>query len=128
MKGQQTNKIKLGIFVLSAVALLLLGLFYIGNNKNIFHSNINVSANFKNVGGLMTGNNVRFNGINVGTISKVYAIADTLIKVEFTIDEVSMKSYYWTFLKKARKTGYLSLTKNPKIHVFLALPQIYKTV
>jgi predicted KAP-like P-loop ATPase len=40
----------------------------------------------------------------------------------------SIGAYYWTFLKKARKTGYLSLTKNPKIHVFLALPQIYKTV
>jgi hypothetical protein len=41
---------------------------------------------------------------------------------------MGFSSYYWTFLKKARKTGYLSLTKNPKIHVFLALPQIYKTV
>ncbi|HWY12069.1 MAG TPA: MlaD family protein [Bacteroidia bacterium] len=46
-----------------------------------------MSANFRNVGGLLAGNNVRFNGINVGTVSKVYAIADTSIKVEFTIDK-----------------------------------------
>jgi len=35
----------------------------------------------------MPGNNVQFNGINVGTVSKVYAISDTTIKVEFTIDK-----------------------------------------
>ena len=87
MKEQSINKAKLGAFVLSGTLLLLLGLYYIGSKKNIFHSTINVSANFSNVGGLLSGNNVRFNGINVGTVSKIYAIADTSIKVEFTVDE-----------------------------------------
>jgi phospholipid/cholesterol/gamma-HCH transport system substrate-binding protein len=82
---------KLGAFVLAAVAALILGLYYIGSKKNVFHSSITVSANFKNVGGLMTGNNVRFNGINVGIITKVYAISDTLIKVEFNVDEEETK-------------------------------------
>lgn len=87
MKEQSINKAKLGAFVLIATTCLLLGLYFIGSKKNIFHSTINVSANFHNVGGLLPGNNVRFNGINVGTVSKVYAIADTSIKVEFTIDK-----------------------------------------
>ncbi|MGZ4035782.1 MAG: MlaD family protein [Bacteroidia bacterium] len=87
MKEQLINKAKLGAFVLIATTFLILGLYYIGSKKNIFHSTIKVSSDFNNVGGLMPGNNVRFNGINVGTVTKVYAVADTSIKVEYTIDE-----------------------------------------
>lgn len=91
MKEQTINRAKLGFFVLLATALLILGLYYIGSQKNIFHSTITVKARFKNVSGLMPGNNVWFNGINVGTVSKVYAVSDTAILVEFTIDESSKK-------------------------------------
>jgi len=91
MKEQAVNRTKLGAFVLIAITCLILGLYFIGSKKNIFSSKINVSATFDNIGGLMPGNNVRFNGINVGTVSKIYAVADTAIKVEFTIDEGSVQ-------------------------------------
>ncbi len=85
-KEQRINRIRLGAFVLAGTALLLLGLYYIGSQKNIFHFTIKVNADFNDVAGLMPGNNVQFNGINVGTVSKVFPIADTIIRVEFTID------------------------------------------
>jgi phospholipid/cholesterol/gamma-HCH transport system substrate-binding protein len=91
MKEQTLNKTRLGAFVLIASLLLVLGLYYIGSQKNIFHSSINVKADFSDIGGLMAGNNVRFNGINVGTVSKVYPISDQLIRVEFAIDENSVE-------------------------------------
>jgi phospholipid/cholesterol/gamma-HCH transport system substrate-binding protein len=87
MKKQAVNKIRLGAFVLMGTVLLVLGLYYIGRKENIFSSSIGAIAEFKDVQGLMKGNNVRFNGINVGTVSKVYPLADTIIRVEFTIDE-----------------------------------------
>lgn len=91
MKKQAINIAKLGAFVLIATACLIIGLYYIGSKKNIFHTTIDVSANFNNVGGLMPGNNVRYNGINVGTVTKLYSISDSTIKVEFTVDEKSTK-------------------------------------
>lgn len=91
MTTQSINKIKLGLFVLTAILFLILGLYYIGSKKNFFSSTINVSAKFNDIGGLMPGNNVRFNGINVGIVSKVYTISDSVIKVEFTIDESEIK-------------------------------------
>lgn len=91
MTTQSVNKLKLGIFVLTAVLFLILGLYYIGSKRNFFSSTINVSAKFDDIGGLMPGNNVRFNGINVGTVSEVYAISDSVIKVDFTIDESEIK-------------------------------------
>jgi phospholipid/cholesterol/gamma-HCH transport system substrate-binding protein len=89
MKEQSKNRAKLGAFVLVAIFCLLLGLYFIGSKKNIFHSTITVSANFSDVEGLLPGNNVRYNGINIGTVSKLYSIADTAVKVEFTVDVVS---------------------------------------
>jgi phospholipid/cholesterol/gamma-HCH transport system substrate-binding protein len=83
---EEFSKTKLGAFVLAGTLFLLMGLYFIGSKKNIFHSSIHVSSYFNNVGGLLAGNNVRFNGVNVGTVSKVYAVSDTAIKVEFTID------------------------------------------
>jgi phospholipid/cholesterol/gamma-HCH transport system substrate-binding protein len=91
MKEQSKNRAKLGAFVLVATACLLLGLYFIGSKKNIFHSTITVSANFADVEGLLPGNNVRYNGINIGTVSRLYSIADSAVKVEFTVDVASTK-------------------------------------
>ena len=91
MEEQSAKRLKLGIFVIVATTCLILGLYFIGSKRNIFHSKIHVSAVFNNISGLIPGNNVQFNGINVGTVSKAYAIADTAIKVEFTIDENATK-------------------------------------
>lgn len=87
MKEDTKNMVKLGLFILTGTLLLILGLYYIGSQKNIFHRTITVSTGFNNVNGLMPGNNVRFNGINVGTVSKLASISDTLVKVEFTVDQ-----------------------------------------
>lgn len=87
MKDQTSKRIRLGIFVVIATLCLILGLYFIGVKRNVFQSSISVSAVFKNINGLIPGNNVQFNGINVGTVSKVLAIADTAIRVEFSIDE-----------------------------------------
>ncbi len=86
MKTESINKTKLGAFVIVATTLLILGLYYIGSKKNIFHSTINVKAIFDDVGGLMPGNNVRYNGINVGMVTQISPISDSTIQVEFTID------------------------------------------
>jgi phospholipid/cholesterol/gamma-HCH transport system substrate-binding protein len=86
MQQQTGNKIKLGIFVLTGTILLILGLYFIGSKSDLFESTITLQSDFKNVQGLLSGNNVRFNGINVGTVSKVYAINDSLIRVEFTVN------------------------------------------
>lgn len=67
--------------------MLVLGLYYIGSQKNIFHKTITVSTGFNNVNGLVPGNNVRFNGFNVGTVSGLFSVSDTVVKVEFTVDQ-----------------------------------------
>ncbi len=88
---ENTQRFKLGLFVIAAFALLIAGLYYIGSKKSIFHSTINASSSFNNVNGLLTGNNVRFNGINIGTVSAITAESDSSVRVDFTIEKDAIR-------------------------------------
>ncbi|NMM47328.1 MlaD family protein [Marinigracilibium pacificum] len=73
------DKIKLGLFVFLAVTLLILGMYFVGARKNLFSSNIEIQACFKNVAGIQKGSAVQFVGINVGAVEKVKIIDDSTV-------------------------------------------------
>jgi phospholipid/cholesterol/gamma-HCH transport system substrate-binding protein len=85
MNRKAIDNVKLGLFVLIGLFFLVISLYLIGKNRNIFGSTTAVSASFSNVQGLMAGNNVRFSGINVGTVRKVEILNDSLINVVMSI-------------------------------------------
>ena len=58
----------------------------IGKNRNMFGFNYVIKARFENVQGLKTGNNVRFAGIDIGTVSNILMINDSVMEVEMSID------------------------------------------
>jgi phospholipid/cholesterol/gamma-HCH transport system substrate-binding protein len=87
MKKTTTNNIQLGSFVMVGFVFLLAALYLIGKNRNLFDKTFEVSATFYNVNGLMKGNNVRFSGIDVGTIKGVEIISDTSVKVTMIIEK-----------------------------------------
>jgi phospholipid/cholesterol/gamma-HCH transport system substrate-binding protein len=92
MATRTFNNIKLGLFVLAGLLVLILGLYMIGKDSNLFGRNFILKARFENVQGLTAGNNIRYSGIQVGTVKKVKIISDTLIEVTMLIDE-KMKSF-----------------------------------
>jgi phospholipid/cholesterol/gamma-HCH transport system substrate-binding protein len=101
---QKTNqKVKVGIFATIAFALLLLGIFLIGRNKNMFGSTFLLYGTFKNVGGLQAGNNVRFVGIDIGTVESIEILSDTTARVALRI-----KDKVQPFIKKGAVAGISS--------------------
>ncbi len=80
------NNTKLGIFVLAGIFFLILLLYMIGRNRNLFGDNYVLKARFENVQGLVPGNNVRFAGIQAGTVKKIRILSDTVIEVTMIID------------------------------------------
>jgi phospholipid/cholesterol/gamma-HCH transport system substrate-binding protein len=87
MQGKKAfNNIKLGIFVLAGLFFLIIILYMIGKNEHFFGSNFMIKARFQNVQGLKIGNNVRFGGINIGTVKEINIINDTLMEVEMVVD------------------------------------------
>lgn len=79
------HKIKLGIFVLTGTVLLIVALYIIGTKQNIFNKTISVYVKFNNVNGLISGNNIRFAGIAIGTVKNVIITNDTTVVVEMVI-------------------------------------------
>lgn len=82
-----SQKIKLGLFVLAGTTLLIISLYLIGTKKNLFNKTISVYARFNNVNGLITGNNVRFAGITIGTVKQITIESDTSVVVQMVIKE-----------------------------------------
>jgi phospholipid/cholesterol/gamma-HCH transport system substrate-binding protein len=78
---------RLGIFVVAGLSLLVAGIFFIGRQKHLFNPVFNLNTTFKNISGLEVGNNVRFSGINVGTVENIRIINDSTVKVYMIIDK-----------------------------------------
>lgn len=86
MAKRVINNVKLGIFVLAGLLFLVLLLYMIGKNRNMFGSNYQLKARFENAQGVVPGNNVRFAGIQAGTVKRVKILSDTVIEVTMVID------------------------------------------
>jgi phospholipid/cholesterol/gamma-HCH transport system substrate-binding protein len=82
---------KLGMFVILGLALFMITIYFIGSNKNLFGSTFHLKSQFKNVSGLKEGNNVRFSGINVGTVKDIEFISDSAVVVNLIIKEEVQK-------------------------------------
>ena len=63
-----SNYVRLGLFVAAGLGCLLAALYLVGRQHNMFSKSLTVQADFRNVSGLLTGNNVRLGGITVGTV------------------------------------------------------------
>ncbi len=81
----QKFKIRLGMFVAGGLALFVLAIFIIGRQKNLFNPVFKVTTTFYNVSGLQVGNNIRFTGINVGTVDNITIINDSTVRVDMLI-------------------------------------------
>jgi phospholipid/cholesterol/gamma-HCH transport system substrate-binding protein len=95
MKKHTSNKIRLGVFVSLGIALFIAGIYFIGERQQLFRSTFRLSGVFKDVGGLQAGNNVRFSGINVGTVENISVVSDSSVRVNILIDESTRR-----FIKK----------------------------
>src|ERR1700759_2735268 len=86
MKITPGQKIKIGLFTFFGLLALVLGIFFIGNQKNMFSSTFTIYGMFKNVNGLQVGNNVRFAGINVGVVQAINIETDSTVRVDLTLN------------------------------------------
>src|SRR6185437_561097 len=87
METTNIKNFKLGILVLAGLVLMISTLYVIGRNENIFGSHFVLRSRFRNANGLIPGDNVRFAGLQAGTVKTVRVIDDTTIEATLLIDE-----------------------------------------
>ncbi len=80
-------KVRLGLFVAAGFVLFGIAIFLIGRQKNLFNPVFSLSTTFYNVSGLQVGNNIRFSGINVGTVDNIKIINDTTVLVNMLVQK-----------------------------------------
>lgn len=95
MENATSKKISVGIFIIVGTILLITALYSVGKRQHLFSSNIQLKAIFTDVSGLQVGNNVRYSGVDVGTVGKIQMTAEGKITVEMSVDEKAAK-----FIKK----------------------------
>ena len=78
---------KLGLFSFLGLLLLVLTIYILGFNQNLFRSSFVLYARFSNVSGLKQGSTVRLSGINVGTVAQIEFVSDSLVLVKLFIDK-----------------------------------------
>jgi len=81
----QKFKIRLGLFIAGGLAIFVIAIFVIGKQKNLFDPVFKLTATFQNVSGLQVGSNIRFSGINVGTVDNISIINDSTVRVDMLI-------------------------------------------
>ena len=91
MKKSTNEKLKLGIFVIFGLLVFVVAIYLIGQRQHMFAKTFTISANFNNVNGLLLGNNVRYSGINVGTVKAINMVNDSTISVTMSIEESMVK-------------------------------------
>src|SRR3989442_11918303 len=100
MKKESGFTWKLGMFVIAGLVLFTFTLYFIGKHKNLFGSVFHLRSQFKTVSGLQVGNNVRFSGINIGTVNGIKLLTDTSVMVDLVIRKEVQQ-----FIKSDATTG-----------------------
>ncbi len=95
MEKTNSEKLRLGIFMLVGSILFIAIVYIIGSKQQLFGNTEKIQAVFYNANGLQIGNNVRYSGINVGTVREISMLNDTAILIEMAINRKSFQ-----FIKK----------------------------
>jgi phospholipid/cholesterol/gamma-HCH transport system substrate-binding protein len=67
--------------------IFVLAVYFIGEKQKMFGQTDQLNAVFNNVNGLQLGNNVRYSGINIGTVRGIEMVNDTTIRVKMVIEK-----------------------------------------
>ncbi|MDP1763324.1 MAG: MlaD family protein [Sediminibacterium sp.] len=90
MEKKTIDNIKLGIFVSAGLLFLVVLLYMIGKNMSLFGDTYVLKARFENAQGLVVGNNVRYSGIQSGTVKEIKIMNDTTIEVTLLVEKKMM--------------------------------------
>jgi phospholipid/cholesterol/gamma-HCH transport system substrate-binding protein len=101
MKKESGFTWKPGMFVVIGLILFTATIYFVGKQKNLFGSTFKLKAQFKTVSCLKEGNNIRFSGINIGTVDGIELITDSSVMVGMVIKKVYsslLKQMQWPAL------------------------------
>lgn len=86
-KIKNNRTVVVGIFIFLGLAILAFAVFTLGGQKKTFVKSFTVNAVFNDVNGLLTGGNVWFSGVKIGTVKKISFYGNSQVQVAMSIEE-----------------------------------------
>ncbi|GAB3813058.1 MlaD family protein [Pontibacter rugosus] len=122
MKTEESKRaVMVGIFVLIAIIIFVVGVLTLGGQQKKFISSITVKTLFDDVEGLKVGNNVWYSGVKIGTVKAIEFYGESQVQVVMNIEESAQR-----FIKKDAKARISSesLIGNKIIDIFGGTPAV----
>ena len=112
---------RVGLFALGGFLILAIGIFVIGDRRNLFSNTFTITANFENVEGLLSGAAVVLNGIRVGSVADVQLMFDTasFVRVDMVIEEDYQEMIR---IGSTASVGQLGIVGDKQIEIFTSDP------
>lgn len=90
-KKDQSNVVKVGIFIAGLTAVLMVMIASIGKENSIFEPKIDIKARVANVSNLKPGSYVELKGIRVGAVSGINIVSEEEVEITMTILKKELK-------------------------------------
>src|SRR4051812_31293169 len=87
MTNFNLSRFKLGVFITTALSLMIVSVYFVGKKQHLFGGAFRISGNFVDVSGLQVGNRVRFAGVNIGSVESITIAGKDAVRVEMLISE-----------------------------------------
>lgn len=84
-KKDQSNLIKVGLFLSGLTIVLMIMIMSIGKENSIFDKKVDIRARVANVSALKQGSYVELKGIRIGTVTSINIVSDDEVEVVMTI-------------------------------------------
>ena len=81
------KRVAVGVFIFLGLAILVVGIFTVGNQHKAFVKTFTVKAVFDDIQGLQPGNNVWLAGMKVGTVRKVSFYGSSQVLIILSIEK-----------------------------------------
>lgn len=90
-KKDQSNVVKVGIFIAGLTAVLMVMIASIGKENSIFEPKIDIKARVANVSNLKPGSYVELKGIRVGAVTAINIVSEEEVEITMTILKKELK-------------------------------------
>ena len=104
---KNNRPVVVGIFILVAIAILVLLIFTLGGQKKTFVKSYTVHAIFDDAGGLLKGANVWFSGVKVGTVKSIQFYKESQVEVTMNIEKDAQSHIHKNALAKVGSDGLI---------------------
>ncbi len=90
MIGTKNKKaVIVGIFSIIGVLIFIAAVLTLGGQRKVFVRTISVRAYFEEISGLQEGNNIWYEGVNIGTVQKIALAANKKVEITLHIEKTA---------------------------------------